>query len=172
MEIQIPVHLLTEAHKAIADARVNRSDLARGGFAVASSNPMDAAGVATVLAFILFGPVRQVTIRSTRASSYGLKHAAESWGRRIAFSPYVSNGEFIVALIGDSHASALFPAVDAIARHRGWRLTPDRSLCGTHQVARKLVGCGAEEIRRGACATRRQAVSRCRNIPKPHSNRQ
>jgi peptidoglycan/LPS O-acetylase OafA/YrhL len=32
------------------------------------------------------------------------------------------NGHFVVALIGDSHASALFPAVDAIARHRGWRL--------------------------------------------------
>ena len=32
------------------------------------------------------------------------------------------NGSFVVALIGDSHASALFPAVEAVARHRGWRL--------------------------------------------------
>jgi len=31
-------------------------------------------------------------------------------------------GDYRVALVGDSHASALFPAVDAVARHLGWRL--------------------------------------------------
>jgi peptidoglycan/LPS O-acetylase OafA/YrhL len=31
-------------------------------------------------------------------------------------------GSFVVALIGDSHASALFPAVNAVARAHGWKL--------------------------------------------------
>ncbi len=29
-----------------------------------------------------------------------------------------------MALVGDSHASHLFPAVEAVARKRGWRLEP------------------------------------------------
>ena len=32
------------------------------------------------------------------------------------------NGTFRVALVGDSHASAWFPTVEAVARARGWRL--------------------------------------------------
>jgi len=32
------------------------------------------------------------------------------------------NGTFTVALVGDSHASALFPAVEAVAKAHGWRL--------------------------------------------------
>jgi peptidoglycan/LPS O-acetylase OafA/YrhL len=32
------------------------------------------------------------------------------------------NGKYTVALIGDSHASALFPAVDAVATAHGWKL--------------------------------------------------
>jgi peptidoglycan/LPS O-acetylase OafA/YrhL len=32
------------------------------------------------------------------------------------------NGTFTVALVGDSHASALFPAVEAMAKAHGWRL--------------------------------------------------
>jgi hypothetical protein len=31
-------------------------------------------------------------------------------------------GSFVVALIGDSHGSALFPAVNAVARAHGWKL--------------------------------------------------
>ena len=34
------------------------------------------------------------------------------------------SSRFTVALVGDSHASHLFPAVEAIARRRGWRLEP------------------------------------------------
>jgi peptidoglycan/LPS O-acetylase OafA/YrhL len=33
-----------------------------------------------------------------------------------------AHGSFVVALVGDSHASALFPAVDAVARAHGWKL--------------------------------------------------
>ena len=33
-----------------------------------------------------------------------------------------SNGTFRVALVGDSHASAWFPAVERVAKARGWRL--------------------------------------------------
>lgn len=33
-----------------------------------------------------------------------------------------SNGAFTVALVGDSHASDLFPMVEAVARRHGWRL--------------------------------------------------
>jgi hypothetical protein len=31
--------------------------------------------------------------------AYGLKHQAESWGRKNGFSPYVSTGAMIVAMI-------------------------------------------------------------------------
>jgi peptidoglycan/LPS O-acetylase OafA/YrhL len=34
------------------------------------------------------------------------------------------NGTFTVALVGDSHAAHWFPAVEAIAANRGWRLLP------------------------------------------------
>jgi peptidoglycan/LPS O-acetylase OafA/YrhL len=34
------------------------------------------------------------------------------------------NGEYTVALVGDSHASALFPAVQAVADAHGWKLLP------------------------------------------------
>jgi len=36
----------------------------------------------------------------------------------------LSSSRFTVALVGDSHASHLFPAVEAIAKRRGWRLEP------------------------------------------------
>ena len=36
----------------------------------------------------------------------------------------LASSRFTVALVGDSHASHLFPAVEAIARKRGWRLEP------------------------------------------------
>jgi peptidoglycan/LPS O-acetylase OafA/YrhL len=32
------------------------------------------------------------------------------------------NGSYTIALVGDSHASAMFPAFDWVARHNGWRL--------------------------------------------------
>jgi len=34
------------------------------------------------------------------------------------------SGAYTVALIGDSHASALFPGVNAVAKAHGWKLTP------------------------------------------------
>ena len=34
------------------------------------------------------------------------------------------NGTFTVALVGDSHAAHWFPAVELLARQRGWRLVP------------------------------------------------
>jgi peptidoglycan/LPS O-acetylase OafA/YrhL len=36
----------------------------------------------------------------------------------------VRSSRFRVALVGDSHASHLFPALEAVARKRGWRLEP------------------------------------------------
>ena len=34
------------------------------------------------------------------------------------------NGTYTVALVGDSHASALFPGVNAVAKAHGWKLVP------------------------------------------------
>ncbi|MFI5258563.1 MAG: acyltransferase family protein [Candidatus Limnocylindrales bacterium] len=34
------------------------------------------------------------------------------------------SGTYTVALVGDSHASALFPGVDAVAKAHGWKLVP------------------------------------------------
>lgn len=36
---------------------------------------------------------------NSRRGSYGLKHDAERWGRESGMSPYVANGEFILAAI-------------------------------------------------------------------------
>jgi hypothetical protein len=53
------------------------------------------ANVATALAFL-----RQCRrIKTPNLSSYGLKHAAERWGRRNGMKPYITNGELIVAAI-------------------------------------------------------------------------
>jgi peptidoglycan/LPS O-acetylase OafA/YrhL len=35
-----------------------------------------------------------------------------------------ADGRVVVALVGDSHAAQWFPAIDAIAQQRGWRLLP------------------------------------------------
>ena len=35
-----------------------------------------------------------------------------------------SRGDITVALVGDSHAAHWFPALDLVARHRGWQLVP------------------------------------------------
>lgn len=53
------------------------------------------AQVATCLAYI----ARLDRIKTPSVSSYGMKHRAESWGRRNGWSPYVSNGSFIVAAV-------------------------------------------------------------------------
>jgi hypothetical protein len=55
--------------------------------------------VATSLLFLAGGPVEILpkVMRSCHSTSYGWKHDAEHWGRRMGFSPYVSNGAFIVA---------------------------------------------------------------------------
>ena len=42
-----------------------------------------------------------------------------AWGKCVYGNP---NGTYQVALIGDSHASALFPAVNAVAKAHGWKL--------------------------------------------------
>ncbi len=42
-----------------------------------------------------------------------------AWGKCVYGNP---SGTYQVALIGDSHASALFPAVNAVAKAHGWKL--------------------------------------------------
>jgi len=42
-----------------------------------------------------------------------------AWGKCVYGNPH---GTYQVALIGDSHASALFPAVNAVAKAQGWKL--------------------------------------------------
>jgi hypothetical protein len=55
--------------------------------------------VATVLLFLAGGPVQELSHipRKLHETSYTWKHRAEDWGRLLGFSPYVSNGAFIVA---------------------------------------------------------------------------
>lgn len=38
------------------------------------------------------------TKTNTAMSSYGLKHVAETWGKKNGLSPYISNGAFILAM--------------------------------------------------------------------------
>jgi len=45
--------------------------------------------------------------------------APPAWGRCVFGN---TQGTYVVALIGDSHASALFPAVNAVAKAQGWKL--------------------------------------------------
>jgi hypothetical protein len=55
--------------------------------------------VATSLLYLVGGPAKilRSVPRSGALSSYYLKHQAEHWGELVGFSPYVSNGAFIVA---------------------------------------------------------------------------
>ena len=43
---------------------------------------------------------------------------------RRAASSAIRNGAITVALVGDSHAAHWFPALNVIAKERGWRLVP------------------------------------------------
>jgi len=49
--------------------------------------------VATAIAFLRLC----VPTKGAAVNSYGLKHAAERWGREHGMQPYVANGELIVA---------------------------------------------------------------------------
>jgi hypothetical protein len=53
--------------------------------------------VATAIAFLR--RCRLTRSRAARLSSYGLKHAAERWGKAAGMAPYVSNGELIAAAL-------------------------------------------------------------------------
>jgi hypothetical protein len=69
----------------------------RGGERV-SNQHFNIAEVATSLLYLTVGPVVILKKVSRDAStSYGWKHQAENWGELAGFSPYVSNGAFIVA---------------------------------------------------------------------------
>jgi hypothetical protein len=64
-------------------------------------------------------------------------HAPPSGVRVVicAFSYGASSGRRTVVLTGDSHAAHWFPAIDQIARHRGWRLiTMTKSACPVADV--------------------------------------
>jgi hypothetical protein len=60
-------------------------------------NDFDPEQVATAIFFLR--RCRLTRSRATRLSSYGLKHAAERWGKAAGMAPYVSNGELIAAAL-------------------------------------------------------------------------
>jgi hypothetical protein len=97
---------LREARAAIASVVSDPTlGLTRNGFIIdpqelRTPNPFDVGSVATALAFIDRGLVSRVGAGDRRAvGSYGLKHAAEKWGRENGFEPYVGNGDFIAAIV-------------------------------------------------------------------------
>jgi hypothetical protein len=90
--------VLEAADRAIAEA-VADGEVGDNGVGDATHEHFNRAEVATVLLFLAGGPVQalQHVPRKLHESSYTWKHRAEHWGRVLGFSPYVSNGAFIVA---------------------------------------------------------------------------
>jgi len=95
---EIPRYWLDEAHAAIEAAAVTHPDLTWAGFGPGHAAPIPEC-VATALAFLKCGPVVAVRTLKTGRGSYGLKHAAECWGRLIGFESYIGNGDLIVAAL-------------------------------------------------------------------------
>lgn len=73
--------------------------------------PENAEEILTAIDFLkLLTPTKTATL-SQSTGSYGLKHMAENWGHDHGRSPYISNGELIVAAIW----------LDFPVRPYGWR---------------------------------------------------
>jgi peptidoglycan/LPS O-acetylase OafA/YrhL len=98
-----------------------RPDESAGPTAAPTARPTPAPRVS----FVLPRDVRPSLSRA-REDSERLR-----WDGCLAFEPATAprdcvygnrSGTFTVALVGDSHASAIFPAVEAVAKRQGWRL--------------------------------------------------
>ena len=89
-----------QARVAIQAAPAN---LSAEGWDADSPHPLAVDQVATAIAYLTCGPVRALRSIPTRqpsaASSYGLKHQAERWGRSVGLAPYVANGALIAAAL-------------------------------------------------------------------------
>ncbi len=68
------------------------------------------------------------------------------------------SGTYTVALIGDSHASALFPGVNAVAKAHGWKLTPYLKIDCSFLDLSDLVYYGPPTIPYPQCMTWNSAV--------------
>lgn len=80
--------------------KVKGFNLNASGFAEAhpDGNPINQVEVETASAW-LAACARKLKTKWYWGTSYGLKHAAENWGRANGMSPYVSNGAFIKAAL-------------------------------------------------------------------------
>jgi hypothetical protein len=86
---------LTPHGVGVYDSELRRWVSSGPEFEKARGHHFTTAQVATALAFL-----QQCNKTKTpNLSSYGLKHAAERWGRRHGMEPYITNGELIVAAI-------------------------------------------------------------------------
>jgi hypothetical protein len=85
-----------EATRAIEAAKAAMPELTTWGVGIKDDRrEFSGPGVATAIAFL-----RQCTkTNDPRFSSYGLKHAAERWGKQHGLESYVTNGELIAAAI-------------------------------------------------------------------------
>lgn len=90
-------------NESYVDAKAKKIFLNANGIVAedAEGNPIDDLEVKTAKAFIE-SCCKKLRQKNTKISSYGLKHKAETWGKKMnelmnkkIFSDYVSNGAFI-----------------------------------------------------------------------------
>jgi hypothetical protein len=102
---RIPALYLEQAQRCMAALKTDPlgRNLSRGGFddhEHADGKALNLRCIATALMFFDLGPVRiNRTLHKRGPSSYGLKHAAESWGRELGLEPYIANGDLIAAAL-------------------------------------------------------------------------
>ena len=76
------------------------------------------------------------------------------------------SGTYTVALVGDSHASALFPGVDAVAKAHGWKLIPYLKIDCSFLDFNDLVYYGPPSVPYPECmAWNNNVVSKLQNSP-------
>ena len=76
------------------------------------------------------------------------------------------SGTYTVALVGDSHASALFPGVDAVAKAHGWKLIPYLKIDCSFLDFNDLVYYGPPSVPYPECmAWNNNIVSKLQNSP-------
>ena len=88
--------------------------LATGADAVTASGAIPLSSVTSIT------PARAVTDRERLWSDGCMAYESVSVPRHCVYG--VTTSKKIVALVGDSHAGQLFPAVERIAKAQGWRL--------------------------------------------------
>jgi hypothetical protein len=86
---------LNRADRIIVTVAVSHPNVKASGFSESDDHPLDRAHVATAFAFL----AQCAKSKNLEGGSYGLKHAAETWGGFNAFSGYISNGALIAAAI-------------------------------------------------------------------------